>query len=359
MNRTGRITRVTLASIAMVVMMAATVHAKTIQMTIITGHPPVIPWVKMLDEYFVPEVNKRLLAAGGSYEINWKKGYGGTIAKIGTELEAIEHGVVDMGIVGAVFEPANLPLQIVSYYTPFATGSIAAAVEVIDEMHSKVPAMMKAWDSFNQVYLTGIGVDDFNLFTKKPIKSLKELKGLKIGGAGPNLNWLRGLEVAGVQIDLTTIYNDLSVGIYHGVLLFPSSGSSIKVHEVAPHYLKIGFGAMSWAAITVNKKRWAALPKEVQDVFRSVARDYRDKLNVFQEDLGKKGLEMMKANGLTIAEFPADERVAWAQSLPNIAAEWAKPLEAKGLPAKEVIRLWIEGVRAKGSKPLRDWSMGL
>lgn len=343
----------------MICSIVTTASAKTFTVTVATGHPSIIPWVKLLNSYFIPDVDKRLAISGGNYKILWRKAYGGTVAKIGGVLEAIEQGVADLGIVGAVFEPANLPLQIVSYYTPFATTKITTAVEVIDEMHHKVPALKKTWDKYNQVYLTGLGVDNFNLFTKKPIKSLKDIKGMKIGGAGPNLNWLRGAGVVGVQIDLTTIYNDLATGIYDGVLLFPSSAAAIKVHEVAPYYLQVGFGAMSWAGLTVNKDFWNSLPKEVQKVFLAAANDYRDKLNQYQKELGVKGLAEMVLKGLKVSKLTSVERIRWAMSMPNIAKEWSNSLEAKGLPAKEVIKIWLKGVRARGETPVRAWDKEL
>ncbi|MEI2624541.1 MAG: hypothetical protein V9G23_12010 [Giesbergeria sp.] len=41
-------------------------HAQqTIRLTAAGGHPPVFLWVKLIDEFFIPEVDKRLAAAGG------------------------------------------------------------------------------------------------------------------------------------------------------------------------------------------------------------------------------------------------------------------------------------------------------
>ena len=220
--------------------------AETIPLTVATGHPPVIPWVGELDSFYLPEVNRLLAERGSEHSVAWNPAYGGSLAKIGGVLEAIEQGIADVGIVGAVFEPSNLPLQIVSYYAPFVSGDIATVVEIVDEMHDEIPEMRDAWTDYDQVYLTGIGVDNFNLFTKEPIEDLSDLEGLRIGGAGPNLNWIEGYGATGIQIDLTTIYNDLQTGIYDGVLLFPSSAAAIRVHEVAPHMLRVDFGAMSW-----------------------------------------------------------------------------------------------------------------
>jgi len=54
-----------------------------------------------------------------------------------------------------------------------------------------------------------------------------------------------------------------------------------------------------------------------------------------------------------------DARAEWANSLPNIAKEWADSLEAKGLPAKETVRQYIAEIRKLGGPVVRDWTIGL
>jgi hypothetical protein len=76
--------------------------AKTYKITVVAGHPPIFLWVTLCRDYFIPEVNKRLQEAGGKDKIIWNQAYGGTIAKIGGALEAIEEGIADMGFVGKI-----------------------------------------------------------------------------------------------------------------------------------------------------------------------------------------------------------------------------------------------------------------
>ena len=63
--------------------------AKDYKITVVAGHPPIFLWVTLCRDFFIPEVVKRLLEAGGKDKIIWNQAYGGTIAKIGGALEAI------------------------------------------------------------------------------------------------------------------------------------------------------------------------------------------------------------------------------------------------------------------------------
>ena len=82
------------AALAALLASVSTVQAKTITVTLVNGHPPVFRWVKHLQESFVPAVNKAL--AGTDIKFEWKQQYGGSLAKVGEELEAVQEGIADV-----------------------------------------------------------------------------------------------------------------------------------------------------------------------------------------------------------------------------------------------------------------------
>ena len=64
----------------------------------------------------------------------------------------------------------------------------------------------------------------------------------------------------------------------------------------------------------------------------------------------------MEEAGAKISELPAAERKRWADTLPPIAKTWAADLQAKGLPADEVLKGYVEGLKKSGADLPRDWS---
>ncbi|MGL1922505.1 MAG: C4-dicarboxylate TRAP transporter substrate-binding protein [Hyphomicrobiales bacterium] len=329
-----------------------------IRLSVATGHAPVVTWVSRLDKFFIPEVNRRL-ALEGEHEIEWTTAYSGTVAKIGGEIDAVEQQIVDIAIVGAAFNPAKLPLHVVSYFTPFASSGYGTVVNSVDALNDIVPEMANSWKKNRLHYLAGIGIDNFQLFTKKQVHGIGDLAGMKIGGIGPNLNWLKGADVTPVQVAPPAIYNDLETGVYDGVLLPAGLGSNLKVHEPASNLLTVNFGAMSWGALAINNRRMSKLPESVQKILNEVGRDYHFDMEKTQESAKNNGLSKMQEEGLNIVEMTDDARSEWAHSLPHLAKEWAEGLEAKGLPAKEVVRQYIALVQANGGKVIRDWTVGL
>jgi hypothetical protein len=54
-----------------------------------------------------------------------------------------------------------------------------------------------------------------------------------------------------------------------------------------------------------------------------------------------------------------EDRQAWVNAMPNIAREWADGLEAQGVPARDFMKAYMEGLRARGEASVRDWDAEL
>ena len=329
---------------------------QTIKLTAAAGHPPVFLWVKLIDEYFMPEVDKRLAAAGGKHKIEWTKAWGGTLIKIGSESKGIADGVADLGFVGTIFEAAKFPMQNVSYYAPFGTDNIATVGNVINEMQKSIPAMGQAWTKNGLTYLGGTALDSYHIWTNFPIKSVDDLKGKKITAPGPAANWIRDTGAVAVAGNLNTYYEDIKSGVSNGVITFATGAWGAKVHEVAPYITKVNFGSQYAGGLAMNKGRFDRLPPEVQKVFRDVAVEYEKRFAEAQASTAAGLLQKMEGAGAKISELSPAERKRWADTLPPIAKTWAADLQAKGMPGDQVLNGFMSGLKKAGAQPARDWS---
>jgi len=331
--------------------------AESYRLTVAAGHPPVFLWVKLMSEYFIPEVDKRLAAAGGQHEIAWTEAYGGTVAKIGGVLEAIEEGVVDMGFVGTIFEAPKMPLQNVSYVSPFGSDQISVVTGAIVKLQQDIPQMGAAWGKYNQVFLGGAALDSYHLFTTFPVRSTDDIAGKKILAPGPSANWIKGTGAVAVAGNLRTYYNDIKTGVADGVLTFSTGAWGSKVFEVAPYITKVNFGSQFAGGVSINKDVWNGFAPEVRDVFRAVAAEYNARFAAMQQGTADALLQKMVAAGATISEFPADERARWAGMIPNVAQAWAAKLDGAGQPGSEVLQGYMAYLKQSGAQVPRDWSV--
>lgn len=330
-------------------------YAASINVTVVNGHPPVFLWVKHLTETFIPTVNKEL--EGTDYTINWSEAYGGTLASVGGELEAIEDGLAEIGAVPTVFEPTSLPLQNVSYFTPFGTPDAQIVIDAVNKLHEDIPGMIESWEKYNAEYLGGgFALDNYLLMTNFPVKSIDDLKGRKIGAPGPAVNWLEGTGAVGVSGNLTTYYNDIQTGVFDGTIVFPTAAAPAKLQEVAPHMLVTDFGAQYAGSLVANKDWYDEQPEEVQAALRKGAAAYTAAYIAEQSARVEAAMKQMEENGGTVTRLSPEERVRWANALPQIADVWAKNAESQGLPGTEVLNAYTELLKGAGVELARDWS---
>ena len=168
-----------LAALAAVAFSAAA-QAETYNLTMASSHPTVLPWVGQLSTLVVGESNKRLEAMGSEDRIEWTEAYGGSLYGFKDTLEAVGDGLTDAGWVGTLWEGSKMPLQNMTYFTPFVSDDLVATLKIMNELHREVPALQEAWDDQNVVFLGASGVETYHLLTNFPVNSLKDLEGRKI-----------------------------------------------------------------------------------------------------------------------------------------------------------------------------------
>lgn len=349
-----RKSRVLLAAAGALLLSMGAARAETVNITVVNGHAPVFLWVKHLTETFIPTVNKEL--EGSGITVKWSEQYGGSLAKVGGELETLEEGLAEVGAVPTIFEADKLPLHNVSYVTPFTTGDAGIVLKVLDEMHRTTPALTTMWHKYNLEYLGGgFVLDDYQMLTTYPVAKVADMNGHKLNTPGPTINWLKGTGAVGVGGNLSEYYNNIKTGVVEGTVTFPTAAAPGKFVEVAPHITKVGFGAQYAGSLVANKKWFDAQPDVLKKALKKAAAAYSAAYNASLLQRIDGAYATMTAAGGKVAELPAAERAKWAKALPPIAKTWAQEWDGKGVPASAVLSAYMDAVRAAGGKPLRDW----
>lgn len=328
-----------------------------ISAVVIDGYPARALWVKEFTNFFIPEVDRRL-AESGTYAMEWQENYGGSIVKPKGVLEGVQLGLGDIGIVTTIFHSSKLPSQGISGSTPFVASDARAVAKAVDEIAREFPAMNNEFAAQNQVYLaTGVVLDTYQVFCTGEVSSVSDLEGRKIAGAGLNLRYLEGIkDAAGVRGGLTDFYNMLQTGLVDCAMLWPEAAKTFKIAEVAPYMLRADLGAVNSKTITVTADYWAKLPDDVKTVLKAVAIDYRDHVAGIAMDRAKASRAAYVEQGGTVIDVSAEDRMAWAKAMPNVAQDWAKGLNAKGESGTDMLASYLGKLKAAGYSGVRDWT---
>lgn len=328
--------------------------AESYHVTFSAAHAAHLPWIRTIKEVFMPEVDKRLKAAGGKDAITWNEGFG-TLAKVGGELDAVEKGIAEMGHVYTIFEPSRMPLHAVTFMAPFGSDDPRLVSKIIYELHDELPELSGAWLNHKQMMLGAVAVDTDYLMTTFPVKSIADLKGRKMGAAGSLALWIAGIGAVPVNGDFSTHYNNVKTGVYDGLVVLSTGAYPTKLHQVAPYITRIDLGSMSTSYISVNKAFYDKLPAYLQAIVKEAGKEYTTRTAALLFNLAKDFDQKMAAEGAKVSQLSAEERRKWANTMPNIARNWVERNEPRGIPAAKVLSAYMQKLRDNKVELVRDW----
>jgi len=327
--------------------------AETYRLTMASSHPTVLPWVGQLSTLVVGESNNRLKAMGSADRIEWTEAYGGSLFGFKDTLEAVGDGLTDAGWVGTLWEGSKMPLQNVTYFTPFVSDDLVSTLTIMNELHAELPELQQAWEDQNVVFLGASGVETYHLLTNFPVSSLADLKGRKILAPGPSANWIKHLGAVPVDGALPTYYNQIQTGVADGVVVILTGAFPNKHYEVAPYVTLVGMGAHMTGGLGFNKDVWDGLSADVQQVLRQLGQEYTVAHAEQVEARYNDFLAKLPDVGATVTELPKSELDAWIAGMPDLAGDWAAANAEKG--ASRVITAYMNKVRAAGIEPKIEW----
>jgi len=325
---------------------------KVIKLRVVAGHPPSAQWIEKINTFFVPELKKRVLAQTKNYQVECEELYGGSVAKLGEELESVESGVGDLGNVCVVFEMSKMHLHNFPWWFPFSSSDMHQVIRMTLLTYDNFPALDQILTRYNQKRLALGGLGSYHFVTRFPINTLEDMKGKKMAHGGPMVPWLTALGSVGVQSRLNEAYTCLQTGVYDGWAMEPNATVSFKMYEVAPHYTLVGLGAGIPMIVTINLRTWNKLPKEVQDILVKVGKDY-EKVNADATSNDHQAkIDFMVKQGVKVTKLPESEKFRFAKAMDDarVADAMAKESDKMGNPGSQLARFYIQALTKDGYK---------
>ena len=192
--------------VALLVAASGSAQADRITLRIATGHPPGVVYAGLMQDYFQTELKSRV-ESRTDHTLNFIEGYSGSIVKTSETLEGVQNGIVDIGGFCYCFEPSNLPLHAFQVMLPFGTMDPTVSLKIAQDVYREIPYLTDVFEEeFNQKLLARIADAGYNLGTSFEWDTVEDLRGIKIAGAGLNLNWLRYAGATPVQGALPDAY---------------------------------------------------------------------------------------------------------------------------------------------------------
>ena len=177
------------------------------------------------------------------------------------------------------------------------------------------------------------------LHTKKPVKTLEDLKGMKIRSTGFSAKIVNALGAVPVAMPQGETYEALSKGIVDGTIgpiEVLKGWKQAEVVKSTTDCFDVGYTTAFF--VVMNLKKWNALPPDVRKVFDDVNQEWVDVHGKAWDEADKEGRAFTKSLGNQIITLPAQESARWKKAVKPTIEEYIKEAEQKGVPGRKSVK---------------------
>ena len=274
------------------------------------------------------EVEKR---SGGRIQITVHPG--GSLTKADQCWQGVLSGISDLGMSCFAYTPGRFPL-LEALDLPLGWPDGLTATRVATTLAAKYnPAEIQG---AKILYIHGHGPGI--LATKKPVRSLVDLKGMKIRGTGLSAGIATALGATAVGMPQPETYDALQKGVVEGTFCPIETLKGWKQGEVIESVTDTkAIGYTTAMFVAMNQKSWEALPADLQQILTEVSAEWVDKHGQAWNQADAEGLEFVKGLNREIIALSPEEEARWKAAVEPLVLDYVKRAGEKGLPGAEFL----------------------
>ena len=248
-------------------------------------------------------------------------------------LAATKSGLIEMGSPYQALHAGELPAGIVELGLPGGPAQFLGLLALFNE--SGWPDTLRgAYAAYGVHWLSPFFQPATYMLTKKPIKSLAELKGLKIRAVGAYGKMMKKFGMSPVTMAFAETYTSLATGV-----ISATCGSNLidfkdgKWYEPAKYLYPQVLTGSQVAPFIVNPAAWKKLPPDLQEILTIAGKWSGINMAIKSLIWEKAALAQMAEGGMKWSPAPTSEDVAtWAAAGKQVwpdyekAGKWSKKL---------------------------------
>ena len=263
---------------------------------------------------------------------------GGTLTPADKIYDGVVKGISDIGFSVLAYTRGRFPLSEV-VDLPLGSKSGYASTKLINDFYNQFKP--KEFGDVKVMYFHGHGPAIYH--TKRAIRKLEDLKGMKIRAFGAVTKIITLLGGLPVSMPMGETYDALSRGVVEGSVAPYEAlqgwkwGEVVKFSTEAP-----GMAYSSAFFVAMNKDKWNSLPPDIQKIIEQVNNEWVEKHGKGWDEIDKTGKEHTIKLGNKIITLSVDENRRWERAVKPLYDDYVKSMKDKKLPGDEALKFSLE-----------------
>lgn len=249
--------------------------------------------------------------------------------------DGVVNGIADMGLSCFSYTRGRFPVlevfELPGIIYPDSDAASRVAWEGIKELNPKEVQDTKLL----MVLTTGPG----DLYTKVPVKSLADMKGLQIRATGLSAKTLKALGAVPEAMPQSEAYEAISKGIVKGNLGPIEVLKGWRQAEVTDYVTRTPFLYNTLFFITMNLDKWNSLDEETQKAIETVSEKYFNEVacglwDKQNESAWKWAVEQEGMQEITLTD---EEAAKWIKLIEPIQDEFVAAMNQQGFEGQKIL----------------------
>jgi len=202
---------------------------------------------------------------------------GGDLVSNDQMVSSVSKGVIDMAHGVGAYWSGQMDIVNIESGLPGAWSTVDEAKDIFfNQGFSNL--LSEAYAEKGVQYLTtGFG-GRYDLLTKEPVKSLDDLKEMKLRASPQAAKVLKELGISSVFLPSQELYVGMSTGVINGLIYGgPYDYVSLKLNETAKHYTTLNMLTPGWTeTYMMNQKKWNSLSDKHKEVLTRAVNQMAD-----------------------------------------------------------------------------------
>lgn len=243
---------------------------------------------------------------------------GGTLTKAPQVYDGVVNGISDMGNSCFAYTRGRFPVTAaLDLPVGYPNGKVAS--QVVHQFVKKINPPELQDVKVLYVHAHGPGL----LHTQEPVRSLEDLKGMKIRATGLSAKVVEALGAVPVAMPQPGTYEALQKGVVEGTLGPIEVLKGWKQGEVIDYTTEaFDIGYTTAMFVVMNRSAWDSLPTEVQQVIDEVSEEWVAVHGERWDQADRAGREFTKSLGNELISLSPQESARWRQAVEPVIAEY-------------------------------------
>lgn len=301
-----------------------------------------------LPKYFTTPMMERLKASPSAKGYEFEYYPAEQVGKAKDFLSLTQSGVIDIAYVAPGFVSDKMPLSVVPELPLPYSGSCQATLAYWNMAKPGGILDKKEFAPSGVRLLFTIVLPPYQVITRKPFASLKDIEGMKIRVSGSAKELLvRKLKAVPVVMPTPEVYESLSRGTIDGVLFPFNSLAPYDVDKLSKTgTIGSNFGSFvaNWV---ISEKRFQSLPPAMQKELTTMGEEFTKSVCKQVEHDEAGDIEKTKAVGVKLTPLTPADQETLNKAAHEVATEWAQNLDRRGKSGTEVLNAFKAGIGTK------------